>query len=99
VETAKTVKWALNRKNGFRNKRIRAAHAIRGILKVGINVIQKEDYLLPIVFKCDTGTQGRYHLKHKTTGDIEDGCMRSIALAVSGVQRIKIYFGIPKKKA
>jgi hypothetical protein len=60
---------------------------------------QKEKYLYPIVFKTDTGTQGRKRLKRKMKGDIEDGCMRSIALAISGRDRITVYFGIPKNVA
>ncbi len=31
-------------------------------------------------------------------GDIDDGCMRSIALAISGKNNIVVYFGIPKDK-
>ena len=96
TETAKKVRWALNRKNGFRHKHIRAAHAIPGILKTSVNVIQKEKYLLPIVFKCDTGTRGRGRLKTKMKGDIDDGCMRSIALSVNGAQKIRVYFGVPR---
>ena len=30
-------------------------------------------------------------------GDIDDGCMRSIALAVHGVKTIRAYIGFPKK--
>jgi len=30
-------------------------------------------------------------------GDIDDGCMRSIAMAISGKKDITVYFGIPKK--
>lgn len=96
-ETADKVRRALSRRNGFKHKRIRAAHAIPGILRTSVNVIQDERYLLPIVFECDTGTRGRSRLKRKMKGDIDDGCMRSIALAVSGVKKIKVYFGVPKK--
>ncbi len=96
VETADKVRRALGRRNGFKRKHIRAAHAIPGILKTSIDVIQNEDYLLPIVFRCDTGTQGRRRLKHKMKGDIDDGCMRSISLAVMGVKKIKVYFGTPR---
>lgn len=95
-ETAIKVKRALNRKNGFKHKHIRAAHAIRGILKTSVEVIQNEKYLLPIIFSCDTGTGGRKRLKTKMRGDIDDGCMRSIALAVNGSKKILAYFGRPK---
>ncbi len=94
AETAVKVRRALNRRHGFKHRHIRAAHAIPGILKTSIGVIQGEAYLLPIVFKCDTGTQGRWRLKKKMKGDIDDGCMRSIALAVRGAKKIRIYFGL-----
>ena len=72
------------------------ALTIPGILKTSIGVIQNEDYLLPIVFKCNTGTQGRRRLKVQMLGDVDDGCMRSIALVVSGVKKIRVYFGTPR---
>jgi hypothetical protein len=31
-------------------------------------------------------------------GDIDDGCMRSIALAMSGKKSIKVYFGVPQEE-
>jgi hypothetical protein len=40
---------------------------------------------------------GRKRLKTKMKGDIDDGCMRSIALAISGRNPITVYFGVPKK--
>lgn len=58
---------------------------------------QKEKYLYPIVFKTDTGTKGRKRLKRKVKGDIDDGCMRSIAMAMFGRDPITVYYGIPKK--
>lgn len=68
----------------------RSQTAIPGILKNSLSVIQKEKYLFPIVLPG--GTMGRKGLK-KMKGDIDDGCMRSIALAVSGKKTIKIYIG------
>ena len=59
--------------------------------------IQKEKYLLPIIFEGGKGTRGRKRLKRQMKGDIDDGCMRSIALTISGVDRIKAYIGIDKK--
>ena len=56
-------------------------------------MIQKEKYLFPVVLPG--GTMGRKGLK-KMKGDIDDGCMRSIALAISGKKKIKMYIG--KKK-
>lgn len=64
--------------------------AIPGILKNSLSVIQKEKYLFPIILPG--GTIGRKGLK-KMKGDIDDGCMRSIALAVSEKKIIKVYIG------
>lgn len=96
AETAASVERALQGR--FKRRRIRAARAIPGILKTSIDVLQEEKYLLPIIFKGGTGTEGRRGLKRKMKGDIDDGCMRSIALAISGVKTIKAYIGIPLKK-
>jgi hypothetical protein len=93
-ETAAKVKRALD-KNSKQLKQ-RPRHAIPNILKMKKLVNQEEKYLYPIVFKTDTGTAGRKRLKTKTKGDIDDGCMRSIAMAISGEKAILIYFGIPK---
>lgn len=68
----------------------RSKTAIPGILKNSLSVIQKEKYLFPIVLPG--GAMGRKGLK-KMKGDIDDGCMRSIALAVSGKKTIKVYIG------
>ncbi|MFZ2167506.1 MAG: hypothetical protein WAV50_01400 [Minisyncoccia bacterium] len=95
LETAQKVK------NGFEKKskliKRRPMHSIPNILKIKAHLDQKEKYLYPIVFKTDTGTGGRRRLKRKMKGDIDDGCMRSIALAISGRNPITIYFGVPKK--
>ena len=97
VETASHVDRAI--KGKFKHKRIRAAHAIPGILKTSVGLLQSEEYLFPIVFKGGTGTNGRAGLKHKTKGDIDDGCMRSIALTISGAKTLLVYFGVPKYKS
>lgn len=96
LETATKVKRALGRRHGFKNGHIRAAQAIKGILQNSIDEIQTNPYLLPIVFKGDFGTRGRRRLKTKVIGDIDDGSMRSIALAVNGFTKLKVYFGRPK---
>lgn len=96
LETAAKVKRALGRRHGFKHGHIRAAHAIRGILQNSIGELQTNPYLLPIVFKGDFGTLGRRRLKTKMKGDIDDGSMRSIALAVNGFTKLKVYFGRPK---
>jgi hypothetical protein len=94
-ETAAHVKKGLNLRTSL--ARTRARLAVSNILKTNISDLQGEKYLLPIVFEGNTGTQGRKRLKHQTKGDIDDGCMRSVALAVSGQDTIKAYIGIPKK--
>ncbi|MGC9602463.1 MAG: hypothetical protein ABSE76_01850 [Minisyncoccia bacterium] len=96
AQTAEHVSEALD-KNPKKLKH-RSFTAIPGIIKTSLSVIQKEKYLLPIAFKGGTGTKGRRGLKIKVAGDLDDGCMRSVALAVSGKKKIKLYFGIPKKK-
>jgi len=96
LETAKKVKEGLEKKSKLIKDRPR--HSIPNILKIKAHLDQKEKYLFPIVFKTDTGTRGRKRLKRKMKGDIDDGCMRSIALAISGRNPITIYFGIPKKR-
>jgi hypothetical protein len=89
------VKKALENKSKLLKSRAR--HAIPNILKLKTHLEQKEKYLYPIVFKTDTGTKGRKRLKNKMKGDIDDGCMRSMALAVSGKENILVYYGVPKK--
>jgi hypothetical protein len=78
--------------------RSRVRKAVENMLKTNVGDLQKEKYLLPIVFEGDTGTRGRKRLKHQTKGDIDDGCMRSVALAVSGVETLTVYIGVPKKR-
>lgn len=95
AHTAAKVKHALAKNPRRLTKRAR--RAIPHMLKNNIESLQKEKYLLPIVFKSDHGTRGRHRLKHRVRGDIDDGCMRSIALAVSGVKTLRVYFGVPKK--
>jgi hypothetical protein len=94
-ETGNYVKRALENKSKLLKSRAR--HAIPNILKLKTHLEQKEKYLYPIVFKTDTGTKGRKRLKNKMKGDIDDGCMRSIALSVSGKENILVYYGVPKK--
>jgi hypothetical protein len=59
-------------------------------LKTSLGTIAREKYLLPIVLPG--GTMGRKGLM-KMKGDIDDGCMRAIALAVSGKKRLRVYLG------
>jgi len=94
-DTARKIKTALEKNPKLIKGRPR--HTIPNILKIKSHLEQKEKYLYPIVFKGDTGTGGRRRLKRKMKGDIDDGCMRSIAMAVSGKDPILVYFGLSKK--
>ncbi|MCR4274857.1 MAG: hypothetical protein NUW02_02290 [Candidatus Campbellbacteria bacterium] len=95
AETARKVKYALNHNPKLLKKRSR--YSIPNMIKTNTHLLQKEKYLLPIVFKHGTGTKGRKGLQRRLKGDIDDGCMRSIALAISGKKTIKVYFGFPKE--
>lgn len=93
-ETAKAVSKAIiSKSKKFKN---RAKSTIPNILEINVDIIQKEKYLFPIVFEGNTGTKGRRRLKKKMQGNIDDGCMRSIALVIKGVKEIKGYLGFPK---
>lgn len=94
-ETAEKMKKGLEK--GSKLIKRRPKHSIPNILKIKNHLEQKEEYLFPIVFKNGTGTQGRLGLKTRVKGDIDDGCMRAIALAMSGRNPITVYFGVPKK--
>ena len=91
-DTAKKVKSGLN----LGHSSIQRRRAMRVIPKIIVlkDLIQKERYLLPIVIP-----NGSYK-KHaggirSIPWFIDDGCMRSLAYAVSGDKRIKVYIGIP----
>jgi hypothetical protein len=90
-ETAECVGKGLYRKS-LAHSRVRLA--VSNMLKTNVSDLQKEKCLFPIVFRGNTGTRGRSRLKYKTKGDIDDGCMRSIALAMSGQETLKIYIGV-----
>lgn len=94
-QTARHVKTALEMNSKLLKQRPK--HAIPNILKLKTHLEQKEKYLYPITFKSNTGTQGRRGLKRKMKADIDDGCMRSIALAISGRKPTRVYFGVPLK--
>lgn len=87
-ETGEQVANALRNKKRISNER--AQTAIPGILRTSLDMIQKDKYLYPIV--VPGGKLGRWGLK-KMKGDVDDGCMRAIALAVSGKKTIKVYIG------
>lgn len=96
AETAKKVKHALEKRPELLKKRAR--YSIPNMLKTNIHILKKEKYLLPIIFKGGTGTKGRKRLKKQMKGDIDDGCMRAIALAISGEKTIRAYVGFPKNQ-
>lgn len=94
-ETANRVRHALDKNSKSLNKRAR--HTIPNMLATNIGMLQSEKYLLPITFKGNTGTRGRARFKRVMKVDIDDGCMRSIALAIHGAKVLRVYFGVPKK--
>ena len=94
-ETGEYVRNAL-RKNPIQLTE-RSRRAIPGILKHSLKIIQTEKYLLPIILPSGTIKICRSGLR-KMKGEIDDGCMRSVALAVSGKKQIKAYIGRSKKK-
>ncbi|KND48137.1 MAG: hypothetical protein AB201_00890 [Parcubacteria bacterium C7867-006] len=95
LETSKKINKVLSSDSKFLKKRSR--YAIYNILNSKSQISQKEKYLYPIVFKNSEGTRGRSYLRFKTKGDIDDGCMRSIAMTISGKKSILVYFGVPKE--
>ena len=93
-ETGDFVREAL--KKNPRSLGHRARTAIPEIMKTSLPLLEKEKYLFPIAVPFGTlDKKGRIRFK----GDIDDGCMRSITLAVSGKKKIKMYVGTPNKKA
>jgi hypothetical protein len=93
AKTARFVTQALKHNPKLLTSRSRTA--IPGSMQNPLVRTQKERYLLPIVLPG--GTMGRWGLK-KMKGDIDDGCMRSVALAVLGKKRIRVYFGVQNKE-
>ena len=89
--TAKFVSKAIAEKSKKLKKRARVS--IPNIVKTVSDTIQGEEYLLPIVFESGIGTNGRRKSSYKTKYDIDDGCMRSISLAIAGKEKIKVYVG------
>lgn len=94
-DTADKVRNSLQKNPKLLTKRAR--RAIHNMLATNVGMLQSEKYLLPIIFRGDTGTRGRKGLKRIMKGFIDDGCMRSIALAVHGTKVIRAYIGFPKK--
>ena len=93
AETAKRVAAGLRINDTKIQKR--AKRAIPAIIQLQ-HIIKKEPYLFPIVFESGFGTNGRKGLP-KMKADIDDGCMRSIALAIGGAKKLSVYIGLPPK--
>ena len=94
-ETAEKVKYFFNTKpESFTS---RAKYTIQNMLKTNVDKLQNEKYLFPIMFQGGSGTRGRKRLKRQMKYDIDDGCMRSVALTINGAKSIKAYIGFPKK--
>lgn len=91
AETAEKVAKAFD-KNDKKVAR-RAKRAISRITDV-LDIIEKEKYLYPIILQ--SGTRSRKKIK-KMGGDIDDGSMRAIVLALTGKKKLKAYIGVPKK--
>jgi hypothetical protein len=95
-ETAEKVKKGIETKSKLVNARAR--RTIPNILKTNTESLQSEKYLYPILFSDGTGTNGRRGLKKRMKADIDDGCMRSISLAIAGKKALRGYVGFPKEK-
>ena len=96
AETASIVHKAIE-DEGNNKVAARAKRAIPRILE-NINVIEKDKYLYPIILPPATNGRGLYGKPYKhfklMKGDVDDGCMRSIALVISGRLDISTYIGI-----
>ncbi len=89
--TAEKLVQELQKENS-KLRRKRVMHTVPQIMKVK-KIIQKEKYLLPIV--VPNRTYAKYSGGFRSIpGILDDGCMRSLAYAVSGDQKIKVYIGI-----
>jgi hypothetical protein len=94
-ETAEKIEFAIKKNSKIITKRTK--HTVSNMLATNVHELQNEKYLFPIIFEEGKGTKGRKRLKRKMKGDIDDGCMRSIALTIAGVNKIKAFIGIEKK--
>jgi len=95
LETTRYVKRSLEKNS--KKIRARSKRAIPRIAEF-VDIITQDSTLYPIVFQHNTGTRGRRWCKRKVKGDIDDGCMRAIALVLRGYKQLKIYYGKPKQK-
>ncbi len=93
-DTARILFEEINKKNA-RYSRIRAMRVVPKILEIK-NIIKKQKYLLPIILSDGTIKNARKGMK-KMKGHIDDGCMRSLAFAGTGDEKITAYIGIAPK--
>lgn len=93
-ETAQKLFEEMNKKN-FQHSRVRAARVVPKIIEIK-SILKKQKYLLPIILSSGTIKGARKGMK-KMKGDIDDGCMRSLAFAGTGDEKIKTYIGIAPK--
>lgn len=89
-ETAKIFAKEL-KKERSRCSRTRAMKVIPEIIQSKA-IIQKERYLLPIVLPREVRPDSRKGMR-KFDLFIDDGCMRSLAFAITGDHTIKAYIG------
>ena len=95
IGTAHFVKEAL--KENSKLLKSRAKRAIPAIIEFK-KIMQKEKILYPIAFEANQGTTGRRWLV-RTKFDLDDGSMRTIAYALSGDEKIRLYVGIMPERA
>ncbi|MFZ2188290.1 MAG: hypothetical protein WAV73_01865 [Candidatus Moraniibacteriota bacterium] len=84
------------KKNDSKLSRIRAMKVVLEIIN-SRTIIKKEKYLLPIILPGGTITTCRKGMR-KMKGDIDDGCMRSLAFAINGDKQIRAYIGTKREK-
>jgi hypothetical protein len=86
------------------SRSVLAARAKRAIPRIrqNLDLIENEPYLFPIILPAGTEGRGLRGKSYKgfrlMKGDIDDGCMRAIALVVSGKNSFSAYVGIPRNK-
>jgi len=94
-ETAQKLKAEL-KKDKSKIKKRRAFQVIPQIIPIK-KILQREKYLLPVV--VPNGTYKKHSGGIKTIPwFLDDGCMRSLAYAVSGDKKLKVYIGISKNR-
>ena len=84
------------KKIDFRLSRSRARKVVSEIISLR-TIIKKEKYLLPIILPGGTISTCRKGML-KMKGDIDDGCMRSLAFAINGDKKIKAYIGTKREE-